>query len=451
MMFAWGEWNGSLDASASVIGVGGGIIVNQSTSPSGSYSSQASDKKTKDNIGMLSSLSTTFYFHAKADKGYVFTGWYNDQNGTNRKSEANYYSEKLTANRLSTSKSAGPYYAFFKQIIKPAYEEVVLYLYDDGTLSTFPLSVTLNKTTALSITDNSNGLLSITQSDSPSGAEGQDIQLNITNATSAVGQFTEGEDLFTITLTPSNSSITNTNTYNPEAVKISVSVVKVATVTFTPPAAGGSYTYLQDNGLGQTIAVNEVKTATVMGAGNDKMFTLSVTNVEEGYRFRRWVINKQVGTPEYLYDKVATHPIMSSANVTAEFVSTDYAQFIVLPDTAKHYAHMDDAFEAAKKLGKTVVSVYQPGYVTIKTNGDGNATSFTKKMTKSEWILPKPASGTYLIPAGYTLLVPGLEKSSLRGTASVSAEAKNLGYTYLLDKSTVDHFLETNQIGRAHV
>ena len=117
MMFAWGEWNGSLDASASVIGVGGGIIVNQSTSPSGSYSSQASDKKTKDNIGLTSSLSTTFYFHAKADKGYVFTGWYTDQNGTSRKSDANYYSEKLSANRLSTSKSAGPYYAFFKQII----------------------------------------------------------------------------------------------------------------------------------------------------------------------------------------------------------------------------------------------------------------------------------------------------------------------------------------------
>ena len=441
MMFAWGEWNGSLDASASVIGVGGGIIVNQSTSPSGSYSSQASDNKTQNNIGLTKTLSTTFYFHAKADKGYVFTGWYNDQNGTNRKSEANYYSESLKATRLETSKTAGPYYAFFKQILKPAYEEVVLYLYDDGTLSTFPLSVTLNKTTALSITDNSNGLLSITQTGSPSGAEGQELQLNITNAASAVGQFTDGDN-FTITLTPSNSSITNTNTYNPETVMIPVRIVKVATITFTPPVVGGSYTYLQDNGLGQTIAVDAVKTTTVKGDGNDKMFTLSVTNVEGGYRFRRWVIDYTTGSSEYVYDKVATHPIMSSATVTAEFVSTDYAQFIVLPDTAKHYAHMDDAFDAAKKLGKTVVSVYQPGYVTINTYSNGCAKSFKKVMSKSEWLLPRPASGTYTIPSGYTLLVPGLEKSSLTGDASTNGITKYLDYTYLIGKSGEGDYLE---------
>ena len=447
MMFAYEV---TFKATASVIGTGGTIGINASNSNSGvSFESTASHSITKSGKnGFLGYWSTeaTFYYHAKADKGYVFTGWYKNDIGTESESANNPYSKKLSANStgILSETDAPHYYAFFKQIIKPAYNEVVLYLYDDGTLSTFPLSMTLNKTTALSITDNSNGLLSITQNGTPSGAEGQEIQLNITNATSAVGQFTEGEDLFTITLTPSNSSITNTNTYNPEAVKISVSIVKVATITFTPPAAGGSYTYLQDNGLGQTIAVNEVKTATVMGAGNDKMFTLSVTDIAEGYRFRRWVINKQVGTPEYLYDKVAIHPIMSSATVTAEFVSTDYAQFIVLPDTAKHYAHMDDAFDAAKKLGKTVVSVYQPGYVTINTNGNGYATSFTKKMTKSEWILPKPASGTYVIPSGYTLLVPGLDKPSLTGTASTNNQTKYLGYTYLLGKSAEDNFVEVN-------
>ena len=435
-------------ASSTVVGTGGTIGINASKANDGvDFGSEDTHDITKSGEdGFLGFWSTdaTFYFHAKADEGHVFTGWYKNDIGTDLASADNPYSKKLSANSTGLlEERSAHYYAIFKQILKPAYKEVVLYLYDDGTLSAFPLSLTLNKTTALSITDNSNGLLSITQDGIPSGAEGQEIQLSITNATTAVGQFTEGEDLFTITLTPSNSSLTNTNTYNPKSITISVSIVKVATVSFTPPVAGGSFTYLQDNGSGKTISVDEEKTTLVKGEGNDKMFTLSAT-AATGYRFRRWVIDYTTGNDEYLYDQTVDHPIVKSASVTAEFISTDCAQFIVLPDTEKRYAHMDDAFDAAKKIGKTVVSVYQPGYITINTNGDGNATTFTKVMDKSEWILPRPTSGTYTIPTGYTLLVPGLERSSLTGSAGTTSITKNLGYTYLLGKSRESDYLETN-------
>ena len=445
MMFAYEV---TFTATSSVVGQGGQVAINTSTSNNGAtFGATATNSVTKSGknsfIGLWSA-DATFYYHAKADKGYLFMGWYKQSNGTEQQSSDNPYKKKLSANStgLGDEKSSN-YYAVFNQILKPAYDEVVLYLYDDGTLSTFSLPVTLNKTTALSISDNSNGLLKITPNVTADGSEGQEMLIDITNAASAVGQFTEGDDVFTITLTPSNEG-TKTEIYNPEPIVLSVSIVKIATITFNPPAEGGSYTYLQDNGLGNTITVDERKTTSVKGEGNDKMFTLSATEDKgNGFRFRRWVIDYTSGTSEYLYDMVVTHPIMSSAEVTAEFVSTEYAQFIVLPDTAKHYAHMDDAFDAAKKLGRTVVSVYQPGTVNVKMNGDGLCSSIGRPATyKYEWVLPKPTSGIYTIPKGYTLLVPGLDKNSLQGTASTTV-AKSVSYTYQLGKTTASDYIST--------
>ena len=448
----------TINAKAYVYGsTGGQVAANQSTTtPTSGWATSATNqfKKPHDSSswGTNKWNGYALYYHAKSAEGYTFMGWSNDDNSTVDDSQTalclNVSSTKTFSKWMggTTADDVKTRYAVFKPILTPQTNNIVLYLAEDGSLSSYTLPIVCNKTKGLSITYPTDKFV-IDESEVASALqsknEDQEFAIKLSKNPSYNGELSVGENQYTITLTPSNSNISSEDEYNPAPVVISVSIRRAPTITFMP-SANGTYTYLQDNGLGQTISVTtEQKLAGVVGNGNDQWFELSATPTT-GYRFRRWVINRSMGGIETLYDAKIKSSIECDATITAEFVSTDCAQFIVLPDTAKHYAYMDDAFDAAKKLGKTVVSVYQPGYVTIKTNADGNATSFTKKINKSEWILPKPSSGTYTIPAGYTLLVPGLEKSSLRGTASVSAEAKNLGYTYLLDKSTVDHFLETN-------
>ena len=334
--------------------------------------------------------------------------------------------------------------ANFIPILTPAFNTLVLYLADDGSLSTYKLSVTCNKVTNLDYTCSSD-VFNITSNASSvlQGNDGEQVEFTIAKNPDSTNPISLGENVYTLTLTPSNPNITSTDAFNPAPVVLNISIRKAPTVTFLS-ATGGSYTFLQDNGLGRTISVtNQTVQAGVVGNGNDKQFQLSAAPAT-GYRFRRWVINRSIGGEEYLYDATTNVPIECDATVSAEFISEECAMFIILGDPSnKQYAHLDDAFDAAHKIGKTVVSVYQPGTVTINTDGNGNAKAITRPAAyKYEWKLPKPASGTYTIPAGYTLLVPGLDKSNLQGAANTSNIQKQVGYTYLLDKTTADDYLE---------
>jgi hypothetical protein len=436
---------------------GGQVAANQSTTtPTSGWGTEATSSFTKphddkDWKGKCTWNGYKLYYFSKASSGYTFMGWSNDDNSSVDNSQTNLTvdvssSEKITKSIIQSapSRDAATRYAVFKPILTPQTNNIVLYLAEDGSLSSNTLPIVCNKTKSLSISYPTDKFV-IDESEVASALqsknENQEFAIKLSKNPSYNGEFSIGENQYTITLTPSNADISSTSEYNPAPVVISVSIRRAPTVTFMPPA-NGTYTYLQDNGLGQTISVTtEQKLAGVVGNGNDHWFELSATPTT-GYRFRRWVINRSMGGIETLYDAKIKSSIECDATVTAEFVSTDYAQFIVLPDTAKHYAHMDDAFDAAKKLGKTVVSVYQPGYVTINTYSNGCAKSFKKVMSKSEWLLPRPASGTYTIPSGYTLLVPGLEKSSLTGDASTNDITKYLGYTYLTGKSGEGDYLE---------
>lgn len=213
-------------------------------------------------------------------------------------------------------------------------------------------------------------------------------------------------------------------------------------------APNGTYTAYQTELDNTYLMSNSITDTTKITLDNDDAFSFRfefapVTN----YELKRLKVI-MADTLYYLYDDVAdgvaviSTTFTGSAVVQPEFIPTNYAKFIVV-GTDVICNDWDRAFEKAAELGKTVVAVYQPGTVNVKMNGDGLGSAITRPATyKYEWILPKPASGTYTIPAGYTLLVPGLDKSKLAGTASTT-EAKQISYTYLLGNTTKSDYIET--------
>ncbi len=213
-------------------------------------------------------------------------------------------------------------------------------------------------------------------------------------------------------------------------------------------APNGTYTAYQTELDNTYLMSNSITDTTKITLDNDDAFSFRfefapVTN----YELKRLKVT-MADTLYYLYDDVAdgvaviSTTFTGSAVVQPEFIPTNYAKFIVV-GTDVICNDWDRAFAKAAELGKTVVAVYQPGTVNVKMNGDGLGSAITRPATyKYEWILPKPASGTYTIPAGYTLLVPGLDKSKLAGTASTT-EAKQISYTYLLGNTTKSDYIET--------
>ena len=212
-------------------------------------------------------------------------------------------------------------------------------------------------------------------------------------------------------------------------------------------APNGTYTAYQTELDNTYLMSNSITDTTKITLDNDDAFSFRfefapVTN----YELKRLKVT-MADTLYYLYDDVAdgvsaiSTTFTGSAVVQPEFIPTNYAKFIVV-GTDVICNDWDRAFAEAKRLGKTVVSVYQPGTVNVKMNSSGVVSSITRPTGyQYQWVLPKPASGTYTIPAGYTLLVPGLDKSNLQGTASTTV-AKQVGYTYLLGKSTESDYVE---------
>ncbi len=207
----------------------------------------------------------------------------------------------------------------------------------------------------------------------------------------------------------------------------------VLTINVLPTANNGDNTTLTlqtNEGKQNTVSftVKEVQTIYMVGAPNgtytakqtllDKTYSLTanVTDTAKvviddtdgfafkfdftpatGYRLNRLKVTID-DVVSYLYDDVddgvetITTIFESGAIVQPEFIPSNYAQFIVLgTDTTIHYNDLERAMAVAANSSSKTVAVYKKG-----TAKDVNGV-----------ILPKPASGSYTIPAGITLLVPG--------------------------------------------
>ena len=271
--------------------------------------------------------------------------------------------------------------------------------------------------------------------------------------TPAVAQISTNQWKLTVNSTTStvNGDEATLTLINNNGAKATVTVTFVDNqkVTFKGSSLG-SYKVSQGDSYNQVITDTTNAEPLLITDPDNFIITFSEITPVAGYRFNRFKLTPDKGNVYYIYDDeqdgtAQSQTIGSNTTIEPEFVPTNYAQFIVLgSDTTIHYSTLDRAFEKAAELGKTVVAVYQPGTVNVTMNGAGLVNVITRPTGyQYEWILPKPASGVYNIPAGYTLLVPGLELSNLKGAASAT-EAKKLGYTYLLGNSTTSDYTDAD-------
>ena len=219
---------------------------------------------------------------------------------------------------------------------------------------------------------------------------------------------------------------------------VHVKVVESVDVTFVAPSKGkGSFTAttasisftLKNNDNNQSLKLSETQTYTLTAAAAD------------GYRFDRWVIKNGRNT-SYKYGTPYPGGYISNNgdSITAEFIEDDYAMFVILGQDNIFYSDLNVAFEEAGKIGKTVVSVYQPGNISYSeiTNEYGQIIGTITNSSAHEWNLK---SGEYTIPKGYTLLVPGLGKNHYTGGTNTSID-----YAYASGNTTENNYISNKII-----
>ena len=381
----------TINAKAYVLSsTGGQVAANQSTTtPTSGWGTSATGSFTKDadktsGMGYTSTWNGyTLYYHAKSLEGYTFIGWSNDNNESHEYNGL-YYDASSTetfSQGFWSGKTvdAVTRYAIFKPIIDfPLGNEIVLYKTPQGTLSTDSLEITLRKTTGLTISCNSD---LFTVSKTENFTEGY-ARIAVAKNASATGDIELGEKQYTITLTPSNSSLTQQE-YYPKTETIYITVRESPIITFKPAAVGGSYTYQQVNVGGGVVPVTqELSLGTLsMSEGTIQLVAAPATN----YRFKKWIITETntdgTKTTMEFKDATKTYAFTKNAVVEAEFIEDKYAQFIILGEAIICYDDLNEAIAEAQKKNRTAVAVYNDGgYL---------------------------AAGTYNIPTGFTFLVPG--------------------------------------------
>ena len=393
---------------------------------------------TNENTGTsgLSAGKASVYSYAKGKNGYTFIGWSDTQDGNinNTNNPRRTYAETgfaLIGFKYIDATTDEAFYAQFKPIITVPTESQNVTLNKKGdTEAQEQVSISLYNAKdfdySISRTAGSGTALITCTHPNVSGSGSEPLTLTITTVPGVVSG-----DKFTITLTATNGAVGY----------IYVEVQADVQVLFAKPEVGqGSYTATRADNSGFAVTLSHESAEdvpVVMTSASEYTYNV-VANPASGYRFRRWIVQNAKGT-SYYYGKNYQYKASNGERFTAEFIKDGYAQFIVLgSDTANYkYAHLDDAFDAAKnQWQKTVVAVYQPGELTIAQKSNAVDVITPSAGYKYQHILPRPASGIYTIPAGYTLLIPGLDKSAL-----LSSPTK-IGYTYLLGKTTVDHFSE---------
>ena len=374
------------------------------------------------------STAAGYYFDSWSGGAWSYSSWGRQINVTSTIINSTQTSTLVDFNTASQENSGSTTLtANFNEIIKlNGYDAIVIYKTSSG-YSTFSFEISCNKTTGLDLSCSEEGLFKITLNKDNALLGGLNEKVVI--SVSAIGNVEVGENVCTISLTPSNQSMSELE-YNPKTITLPVHVRETPNITFIPAVEGGYYTYQQTNINGPVVDVNAEKKLDV-NSTQEGVIELKAIPTTSTHHFRRWVITRIINGEEiieYSYDSTVTpSTFTTSAKVEAEFMHNKFAQFIVLgTDTAKYkYAHLEDAIAVAQNQGKSVVAVYVPGRLKIKSSTSKGTEvlgiTLTYNLTISsivpegntEWILPKPASGTYTIPAGITFLVPGLDKAAI--------------------------------------
>lgn len=421
------------------------------------YATESSDSHRDPESGEIEfdgEQTYTYYFYAKADQGYTLEKWTTDEKGENSKSTSVPYSEGIECNKQTnkTLNEITRYAVFCKIITIPSTSKNVILSKNGEQNSSVGINVNLYNAKDFSVDvkrTGGTGTADINCAYSePSDVGGETLKLTISTQDGVVGG-----DKFKITLKATNGA--------EESIDVEVHA-EVRAVFAKPKDCGDcSYTVTRTDGSGFefTLSKDSASNKTVTVAGTYKV----KANVADGFHFRRWVV-KNGNKESYFYGEELEYRLNNGDEFVAEFVPDSYARFIVLDtDTAKYkYAHLEDAIAEAQAQSKSVVAVYVPEQLKITSTTKKNSglssilnpysttiNSITSP-TKIDWVLPKPATGKYIIPSGITLLVPGLDKNAIKGLLDNKTERTkyvsyhSINYRYNIGAGVEDDFLETN-------
>ena len=406
-------WSSDLNIQAQAFvynNEGGQVAANNSaTPPSSGWNSSATNTITKSHDGssggnFLGSGKTftwngyQLYYHATPYTGYIFMGWSNDDNNTIDGSQTTTpldlsstitYSKAASSTQWSITYDLGQAatrYAVFKRIIS-----LTSYTYE-WTLSSMAnpqLEVDLTQASNLQVTIANNsgtaGMISATPSVT-SGTQKMILTL------SADANVVDGDE-YTITLTEDNGG----------SATIIVKIKNSISVTLARPTVGkGYFTAVQTNygNLSNTVSSDDVEGKTITLTHSNQFYQEITAYPETGYSLLRWKHNGQYVSKDNPYKVI----LQDGDEITAEFVPTGTALFIVKDGDGKEYYSLDDAIAAAQAANKTVVVVKQSG--ALYTND--------KELTNGKY--------EFTIPAGITLLVPGDEAYTVQNNGVASQD-----------------------------
>ncbi len=386
----WGA-NLKIQAQAFVYNNEGGQVAanNSATPPSSGWGTSATDVISKEHNSrtgnILSGYTWTWngyslYYHAQANQGYVFMGWANSNSNavstTNNPLDLSVTSNYTSSGRLGGDKDLGKAatrYAVFKKRIDPVND---VYEWTLVSLANPQLEVELTQVSNLQVSVANNKGTSGMITATPSATSGtQKIILTL-----AANADVQHGDEYTITLTEDNGC----------SVTILVKIKNYISVTLLRPTVGkGSYTAVQTNYGNQsyTVSSDDVEGKTITLTHSNQFYQEITANPATGYSLLRWKHNGQYVSKDNPY-KVT---VKDGDEITAEFVPTGTAMFVVKGGDGQEYFSLDDAIAAAQSANKDVVVVKQSGslYTADKQLVDGRY--------------------EFTIPAGITLLVPGDE------------------------------------------
>ena len=170
--------------------------------------------------------------------------------------------------------------------------------------------------------------------------------------------------------------------------------IKTWDIVLKPVAEGGSYTAQHTvNGVSETHPLNTTSSEVIeptLNKPEDIVYTLKATSAT-GYSFLRWKIEYEDGSVVYNNQANTQITFAQSGYLSCEFISNQYAQFILFGQN-NSYFKLSDAIAAAVASATSKVIV-------LKESG--------KLYKETETVTYYDASDNkYTIPSGVTLLIP---------------------------------------------
>ena len=377
---ALGEHMAKLTANVSSTGTGK-VYVSKESVNIGSISEWANSSNKSYSEEKGTTINYYFHAYAKPELGYFFVNWTGDFSDISNtfsisgaQTDDNDWTKTINAN--------------FRSIVENI-DKIRLY-YDPvtGVVEDGELTVRVNSSTSMTVTSLDPAFTVKESEFTLKGETDEPVTIKISAQNGTTGTHSGA-----IQLTPINPDKEAKYLYKPDNILLDVELLPSPIVTFEPASIGGTYTY-QQVGISPTpspVSVTETKQISILKDA-DGVVKLVATPAA-GYRIYRWKIVDADGTR---YDYVSGNTkqdddtkFTKEATVTVEFTEDKYASFFVKGNPSIKYNDLNAAIEAAASSSTKTVVVDPAKNSTLNING-----GYLR-------------AGTYTIPDGYTLLVPG--------------------------------------------